>query len=189
MILSLIKRLAMMVWNLIYSRKWYFLGLALLYIFNIDEYFQYDFDGPEFGVAMIIFELTMFLTAYLFKRNYGINERRKITKLKKQLQTIDQKTDLREYILISREIKKLEKIPTSLYPSGASFFIRSILPNILFFHKYVCTFPNNNFWSPFQSIVSFPHSSSPNEIKVGFSFFWNSLLYFDNYIIKCLPYE
>lgn len=177
------------IWDVIYSKRWYIITLILIYAMNLDDLLDPQIDGPEFAFTAIIFEFVMASFAYIAKRNYGIEIRRKITLLKKQLKLLDQKENTVEYIKITREIRRLSKLNTPLRTPEICNFVRSTLPTFLFLHKYVCIFPNNYFWSPLTAFVSYPHEPTKTELKVGFAFFWNSLITFDNFIIEYLPKE
>lgn len=188
-LLVMIKSSQKIIWNVIYSKRWYIITLILIYALNLDDLLDPQIDGPEFAISALIFEFLMATCAYIAKRNYGIDIRRQITSLKIKLKSIDQKKDTVEYIKITRQIRNLSKMNTPLRTPEICNFVRSTLPNFLFINKYVCVFPNNYFWSPISAFVSYPHEPTNSELKVGFAFFWNSLITFDNFLIEYLPKE
>ena len=177
------------IWDVIYSKRWYIITLILLYALNLDDLLDPQIDGPEFALIAILFEFIMATTAYLSKRNYGISIRHEISSLKKNLKLLNKEKDTVEYITTTRKIQKLSKMNKPLRTPEICNFVRSTLPTFLFLNKWVCIFPNNNFWFPFGSIVSYPHEPTKSELKVGFAFFWNVLVSFDNFIIEYLPKE
>lgn len=175
--------------DVIYNKRWYIITLILIYALNLDDMLDPQIDGPEFAIIAMIFEALMASSEYLAKRNFGIKIRREITSLKKKLKMLNQKENTVEYIKTTRKIQNLSKMNIPLRIPEICFFVRYTMPTFLFLNKYVCIFPNNNFWWPIDSFVSYPHDPTKTELKVGFAFFWNVLLTFDDFIIEHLPIE
>ena len=186
-LLQMIKSSKKIICDVIYKKRWYIITLILIYAMNIDDLLDPQIDGPEFAVTAMIFELIMAISAYIAKRHFGIKVRREIKSLKKKLMLLNQKENTVEYIKTTRRIQKLSKLNTPLCTPEICNFVRSTLPTFIFLHKYVCIFPNNNFWSPISAFVSYPHDPTKTELKVGFAFFWNALITFDNFMIENLP--
>ena len=176
------------IWKTIWSKRFYFIGIFLVYTFDLDEILCPSIDGPKFAFYLMVFEFTMASTILYARRNFYGKERRRIAELKKKLSAKTSKykteSEMQEEILISREIRKLEKSIIRFRPPGICFFLRSVLPHFLFFRKYICSFPKNKFWSPFTLFISYPHINTSDEIKVGFSYFWTALITLDNQLIS-----